>query len=258
LEGGRSVLLADVGAPPLPWHNPAGALSPLAIEFSSGAQRIFTSCGAPLREIPELDEAARMSAAHCTPVLDEGDAGKLRDSLLGRWLLGAPLAEGPDVAAQVERTAQGMLLDASHDAWLKPHGLLTHRRLFLSADGADLRGEDSFEAVPERATARELPFAIRFHLHPAITASMARDGLSVMLILPDRSGWSFSARNARLSLEESILMAGDGGPRRSMQIVLRGICPPIGCTVNWRLRKLSPTPPRRQKAAQESPALPLE
>ncbi len=261
LTGGNSVLLADVGAPPLPWHNPAGALSPLAIEFSSAGQRIFTSCGAPLREMPELDEAARMSAAHCTPVLGEGDAGKLHDSLLGRWLLGAPMAEGPCVSARLERAAPGMLLQAEHDGWRKTHGMMAQRRLFLATDGADLRGEDAFEPLQVPGGQVELPFTIRFHLHPAVKASMARDGLSVMLMLPDRSGWSFSARNARLALEESILMAGENGPRRSTQIVLHGICPAIGCTVNWRLKKISATSSRRRsprKASTQTPALPLD
>ncbi len=283
LARGGSVALMDVGAPPAPWHNAAGALSALALEFSVRGQRIITSCGAPLRDVAELREAARLSAAHSMPMLEHADAGELLSDTLSRWLgSGAALARGPVVATDVQEGDAGLVVEAAHDAWRAAHGLTARRRLFLSADGTDLRGEDSFlpadgqmpvaqeaEAGAGNAgdgyTGQAVPFIIRFHLYPGVRASLSRDGLSVVLMLPDRSGWVFTARNAKLALEESILLAGPGGPRRSVQMVLRGTCAPgCGAVVNWRLRRSSAakngrrgTPASRQQRRQEAVDTPL-
>ena len=265
LQQASTVAIVDVGTPATPLSNPSAALSPLALEFSARGQRIITSCGAPWRAMPELDMAARLSAAHSLPQVAEEDAGELRESGLAARLTGQPVASGPSVEAQVRGSREGMLLEAAHGAWLATHGLRTRRSLFLSADGNDLRGEDAFlPAAPDAARPEEAatPFTIRFHLHPSVRASMARDGLSVMLLLPDRSAWVFTARNARMELEESILLAGRRGPRRSSQIVLRGQCGQHGCQVNWRLRRSEARPdkhrPRRKADDGATLTLPLQ
>ncbi len=238
LARGASVLVADVGAPPAPQHFSRGALSALAFEFSSGGARIFTSCGAPVAPHRELDTAARTTAAHCAPVLNDEDAGVLMDTMVSRLLAEAPLAAGPAVSSRVGETAEGVFLHAAHEAWRGRHGLVVARRLFLSADGHDLRGEDIFEPAEDARTAGDgVPFTIRFHLHPAARPSLSRDGRSVLIVLPDRSAWTFGAAGTRLALEESLFMSGEPGVRRTMQIVLRGTCPVEGRRVRWRLRR---------------------
>ena len=238
LARGKAVLIADVGGTPSPAENLAAALSALAMEFSHHGQRIITSCGAPFAPEPELDTAARMSAAHSMPVLADQDAGVLVDNGLARRLFDAPPARGPEVSAALTSSDMGVLLEAEHDAWAGAFGFITKRRLFLSADGEDLRGEDSFLPV-EGARPQATTFTIRFHLHPAVTATLSRDGRSVMLKLPDRSGWTFTARNAALALEESLFMADPHGLRRTKQVVLRGACPEGGCAVQWKLARIA-------------------
>ncbi len=262
LARGASVLIADVGAPPPPQHFPTGALSALGIEFSNNGTRIFTSCGAPMRPHEELDMATRLSAAHCLPLLNDEDAGVLMDNVITRLLADAPLAAGPDVAAQVRAAEEGIRLEAAHEAWAGRHGFITRRKVFLSSDGRDLRGEDTFEPAAG-ATRREVPFTIRFHLHPAARPSMSRDGRSVLIVLPDRSAWTFGASGARLALEESLFMADEQGIRRTMQIVLHGTCPTQGCRVGWRLHRSDVKYPRagaggrKARASTHDPALPL-
>ena len=257
-----AVALVDVGAPPPLLANAHGALSPLALEFSVAGKRIITSCGLPWRADEELDNAARASAAHSMPVLMDEDAGQMLSNGIIRRLLGSSAVSGPPVQAELQQAAEGILLSATHDAWAHRYGFSTHRRLFLSSDGRDLRGEDAFlpaqgSTAPSAATPPT--FCIRFHLHPGVRATLARDGACVMLMLPDRSGWLFSARGATLSLEESMLLAGRHGPRRSVQIVLRGTCSPEGCRINWRLRQQGEgRKPRRRAKHTSAPALPLQ
>lgn len=58
-----------------------------------------------------------------------------------------------------------------------------------------------------------------------------------MLLLPDRSGWHFSAKGARLSLEDSVYLVDRPSPQRTLQIVLSGFAA-RGHKVNWAFKKL--------------------
>ena len=64
-------------------------------------------------------------------------------------------------------------------------------------------------------------FALRFHLHPSVKASRLSDARGVMLVLPNRDVWTFEALDDKVSLEDSVFLAGNDGPRRSAQIVIR-------------------------------------
>jgi uncharacterized heparinase superfamily protein len=66
-------------------------------------------------------------------------------------------------------------------------------------------------------------YAIRFHLHPNVQASLTQDGQAVLLRLPSGTGWKFRHEGAgALALEPSIY-SGDGAmQRRSLQLVLHG------------------------------------
>ena len=79
------------------------------------------------------------------------------------------------------------------------------------------------------------PYAIRFHLHPAVVASVQGNGEAVLLRLPS-GGWRLRAEGAKVSLEESIYLGG-ADPRRSEQVVLTG--PQDGPQhVKWAITKV--------------------
>ena len=61
-------------------------------------------------------------------------------------------------------------------------------------------------------------FALRFHLHPAVVASLQQDEAGVLLRLPSGVGWRLRAKGARVAIEESIFLAAE--PRRSQQDAL--------------------------------------
>ena len=89
------------------------------------------------------------------------------------------------------------------------------RRLYLAESGEDVRGEDSVEAAGPQ------PYTVRFHLHPAVDASLQQDGEAVLLRLPSGTGWRLRAEGARMTLEESLYLGG-AEPRRAEQVVLTG------------------------------------
>jgi uncharacterized heparinase superfamily protein len=43
-----------------------------------------------------------------------------------------------------------------------------------------------------------------------------------MLMTPSKEVWTFSAYNDQVELEDSVYLAGSEGPRRTLQLVIRG------------------------------------
>jgi uncharacterized heparinase superfamily protein len=91
-----------------------------------------------------------------------------------------------------------------------------------SQDGARLDGEDTLTPAPGgKIKGNESDYALRFHLHPSVKASRLSDARGVMLVLPNRDVWTFEALDDKVDLEDSVFLAGNDGPRRTAQIVIR-------------------------------------
>ena len=135
----------------------------------------------------------------------------------------------------VSDVVQDVLIEASHDGYDDTVGLVHRRLLYVSGDGGDIRGEDILIRSPQAAMRGGHSFAVRFHLHPGVRASLAAGGDSVILRLPSGDGWRFRAAGGRPQLEESVYLGAPGAPRRCQQIVVRGAVNGDGATVKWRL-----------------------
>jgi uncharacterized heparinase superfamily protein len=233
LEAGRAVLVMDVGPPPtgpalLKAH--AGALS---FEFADAAQPLFINCGSdaehPSLVSPALRAAVRRTAAHTTLTL----AGQDQTLFAADGRLGKGITE---VVATRQENEQGSWLDGAHDGYAARFGLRHRRRLFLKANGMDLRGEDRLEPVRSVKAAGPFRIDVRFHLAPAITAVATQGGAGVALKLPSGAAWMFRAQGAVVTLEESIAITR-AGSRKTMQIVLSAAATAQGGVVIWSLRR---------------------
>jgi uncharacterized heparinase superfamily protein len=243
LTQGSALAIADIG-------NDGLCKSPLAFEFSDGPHRIVVNCGLPSSESGKWLAAACQQAAHSTasPLECEAPAG---GRFLDRWLHPSPRMPKPRATGRVTQSEHGLLLRAIDHAFGGRPGDLHERDMFLSAGGSDLRGDDRFLDGAVRGESREQAVAIRFHLHPSAKATLSQDGTSVMLILPNKSGWRFSAKGGALSLEESVYLLGSSSPRNTQQIVIRG-----GRQINWAFKRIERRSPKfRNEPA--SPELPL-
>jgi uncharacterized heparinase superfamily protein len=255
---GASKLIMDVGRPPAPGLNTGASSDPLAIEFSDGPHRIVVNCGAPATPGSGWDQVARKTAAHSTVCLDDRSAGLILADRLTRSVFGTPAVIGPgEIGAKLEHDKQGSMIDAGHDGYLMDYGVLHQRRLFLSACGCDLRGEDRFIADLENpGNLVSVPFAARFHLHPAVKATLSMDASSVVLMLPSKTGWRFSARGGRLKLEDSIYLPGAGGTRKTKQIVVEGVTGRPD-RIQWAFKKIAKRKATPASNATATPQLPL-
>jgi len=237
LERGDTILIADVGSPPplaMASEAQAGALS---FEMTTRNRLLFVNCGFPGPADQDWSAVARATASHTTLTLSESSSSRLvRHPELEEMVSGPPI-RGPDlVASKLGLEGNSIVLAASHDGYVKRFGLMHARRLAVSGDGKVVEGVDRLE--PPRGQLRlkhDLPYAIRFHLHPDCKVSVvAGDASMCRITLGDGRLWAFSADGGELSLEESLYFVDSAGPRPTLQIVLRGTT--FGETqLRWRL-----------------------
>lgn len=235
LAASRTLVIVDTGAPPAARREPAPGGLPrgadrfahagtLAFEMSVGRDRVIVNCGAAPAAEGEWRDALRATAAHSTLVLADTNSSELRPEGLGRRV--------ETVECERAEASGAQWLDATHDGWLRQFGVRHRRRLYLSDSGDDLRGEDELEVTGEIAPPG---FTLRFHLHPAVVASLQQDEAGVLLRLPSGAGWRLRAKGARVAIEESIFLSAE--PRRSQQVALHA---EAGATsVQWAISRLS-------------------
>jgi uncharacterized heparinase superfamily protein len=178
-----------------------------ALEFSHGTDRLFTSIGAQSDAPPSRFAAPGVSAysapsnglaklVDAEPILrEQGDGASL---LTFQWRTQKPDAR-----------------------W--------RRRVFLSADGKDMRGEDTAIASPKS------PAMLAFHLHTGSDAIQLDDG-GILIRARSGQGWRFrSDIRARLAAEP--YRGRPGQPAASARIELPMTVSSAGAeTVRWSLR----------------------
>ncbi len=207
LQAGKSAVLIDAGAPPARGLDRLAHAGTLSFEMSVGRERMIVNCGEAALGAPAWRDAMRATAAHSTLVIADTSSSELLAEGLGRR---------PENVELHRQEANGAhWLEMSHDGWKRPFGAVHHRRLYISETGEDVRGEDSIEAE------RGLGYAVRFHLHPSVDASLQQDGEAALLRLPSGAGWRLRAEGAHMAMEESVYLGG-AELRRSEQIVLTG------------------------------------
>lgn len=226
LAAGRTLIIADVGAPPPPHVYPAHA-GLLAFEMSDGRDRIVVNCGGYIGDDAGWRSAMRSTAAHSTLTLAETNAAERTDRLWRR-------AHRPRIDAERRETDGALWLDAHHDGYRARFGLTHERRLYLDATGCDVRGEDVLTGKAQGK--RALPFSVRFHLHPNVMATPAEDGRSVLLRTPG-GGWRFMAVGGTINLEDSTYLGQSDVPQQSRQIVVAGEATANGGRVKWAFKR---------------------
>ncbi|MCW8861406.1 MAG: heparinase II/III family protein, partial [Rhodospirillales bacterium] len=199
VRGGRNLMIVDCGGPSAGddgFH--AGALS---FELSLGKHRLVVNCGSHFDAGSEWRGVLRGTAGHSTLTVNEDDITPLD---------APPHGERRQIKVTCDRrqTDGNTLLQMSHDGYRDRYGLMHHRDLYLSATGDDLRGKDELRG-PGRGV-----YAIRFHLHPDVTASLVKGGSAVLLRMHG-GGWRFRAAGGTISLRDSIYLGDGRRPRRT-------------------------------------------
>ena len=258
IDAGNAALLMDTGKPPPLPVSQEGHAGCLSFELSWKQHRLVVNCGLPAVNKENWRQVARATPAHSTVIFNDTSSCRFFDSMR-RLLGGIPIISGPhDVQIARDDDAGGVTLRASHDGYAPDFGVIHTRLVRLSADGGALDGEDSFRPAdghtfPAKAADE---YAIRFHLHPAVKANRLSDGRGVILLLPDKDVWSFATMGEQVQIEESVYLAGQDGPRRTVQIVIYGDARETPA-VRWSLRHTPPIATHTRAGRTEEPELPL-
>jgi uncharacterized heparinase superfamily protein len=232
LTAGTSLVLVDAGSPPGRGMDGSAHAGTLSFEMSAAHERLVVNCGVYPGAVPEWKRFMRFTAAHSTAVVDDTNSTEITDHGSLEYRAGNVLVDRAD-----DQGAQW--LDMSHDGYRSLYGIIHRRRLWLSADGGDLRGEDMFTGPDGRmVTVPDRRFIVRFHLHPTVKATLAQSGQAVLMRLPSGRGWRLRASGAGVGLAESIYLGEDGRHRRTEQIVLVGQIPAEGAAVKWALTRM--------------------
>lgn len=227
VAAGKTVIIADAGAPPphgFDAHAHAGTLS---FEMSHGGERIIVNCGAhPVA--PEWRAVQGATAAHSTLVVDDINSSMLLP-------FGGLALTPKSVLARREATEAGQWLDLRHNGYEEPFGLVHRRRLFLSADGNELMGEETLAGRGGNS------FALRFHLHPSVQVSVTQNGQAAFLKLPGGTAgggaWRLRVQGGDLNLADSIYLGNKGQVRRSQQLLVLGLIEGDETQIKWALQK---------------------
>ncbi|WP_421996279.1 heparinase II/III family protein [Reyranella sp.] len=232
LSAGTSLVIADAGSPPGRGMDGIAHAGTLSFEMSAAHERLIVNCGTHPGAPREWRHFMRYSAAHSTAIVDDTNSTEITDHGSLEYRAGNVVVDRAD-------SDGAQWLDMMHDGYRSLYGIIHRRRLWLSPDGGDLRGEDTFAGYEGRAvTVPDRRFIVRFHLHPSVKATLAQSGQAVLMRLPSGRGWRLRASGAGIGLAESIYLGEEGRVRRTEQIVLVGQVPAEGTTVKWALTRM--------------------
>jgi uncharacterized heparinase superfamily protein len=231
-----TIVVLDAAPPPSQKMAARGSASTLAFELSDGAQRIVVNCGGPgplPTDLPdELVQGLASTAAHSTLVLADTNSTNIQgDGSLGRGV--------EDVTIERSEDNDASRLEASHDGYVRTFGLVHKRSLMLGNDGKELRGADQLIAKGRKRIRESAPYAVRFHLAPAIEVTKTADGMGAILRSRGVPPWNFRCRGGSLIVEESLWIDGRGRPQPSVQLVVVGEVSALGGEIGWQFRRTS-------------------
>ena len=130
------------------------------------------------------------------------------------------------------------------------------RAAISGCDDSSLVGPHQNVSRLPRIKGNDTDYVLRFHLHPLVKASRLSDGHGVMLMLPNRQVWTFTAYEDRVELEESVYLAASDGARRTVQIVIYGEARKLA-RVHWTFAQVERPEAGSRRDAEMEPELPL-
>lgn len=218
----RALLLFDAAAPPphIAGTKPHSGL--LSFEFSHARDRLISNCGASRRMGGNWATALSSVSAHSTLCL----GGK------------EPAASA---AVSVSRNEQdgAIWFEAEHDGWRAAYNRIYRRRLYLSAGGEDLRGEEIVSEGANPTNGMPVEAVLRLHLHPGMHASLLGSGDTVILKTSSGQGWRWRGMGGVVRLEDSVYLGVGGDVRRTQQIVMAGSAGTEPLVFKWALTKIN-------------------
>ena len=262
LTAGRTTLIADADSPPGGDASADGHASTLGFELTSGRRPVIVNCGSGARFGDEWRRASRATPSHSTMMIEGVSSSHLAPQKRSRHEEELLIVIPTIVQGNTFDTTEGRRLEMSQNGYQPTHGLTHGRILDLSIDGRAVDGEDILatlddadKAIFDKLRPVGVPYAVRFHLHPDVDASLDMGGTTVAMRLKSGEVWVFQHDGkAKLSLSPSVyLQNGRLRPRPTQQVVLSGTTMAYATRVRWSLAKAQDTPNAVRDLVQADP-----
>lgn len=223
LEGGKTIVLADVGSTPRdPWRAAAHA-GMLSFEMSLGRAPLVANGGVDCSDDAAAAAAARATVNASTLVL--GHQSSL--PLTGSVDAGGKFEDGLG-----DESAGAIAVEAHHAGYRSRFGLVHQRRLALTPDGRRLDGSDRLAGSAERLAAGT-PYAVYFRLHPSVRVDLDASG-EVRLAAANGMRARYKAEQGITAIERATFLAGQTGPIPCMAIVVHARTS-VTDTIDWHI-----------------------
>jgi len=229
LNCGPTVLICDIGPAPAPSLSTNAHAGFLSFEMSSANCPMIVNCGSPSLDHEDWRPFARSTAAHSTLSFEESSSAQFtaQGANGSRVALDSPLTGPANAQAALADQGDNFRIKGSHDGYMADFGVSHARQFLVAPTGLLISSEDKLSAPrglqsPDGALIAG-DYAIRFHVHPSVRATLATDGQSAMLVLKNGETWRISSNAPETRIEESVFLADARGPQPTSQVVLGGV-----------------------------------
>jgi len=267
LSAGRTSIVIDAAAPPTGPISVNAHASTLAFELTSGRRPLVVNCGSGQTFGEDWRRAGRATPSHTTLCI-EGYSSSRLGAPSGQVTSQQELLDDvpTDVQCHFSDLHDGKRVELSHNGYRSTHGLTHARTIDLAQDGRGMVGEDflttltdsdkkRFDKAIDETSLQGVPYALRFHLHPEVDATVDMGGAAISMALKSGEIWILRHDgHANLALEPSVYLEnGRLKPRPSQQVVLSGRTMAYATRVRWSLAKAQDTPDSVRDFATDDP-----
>ncbi len=267
LSGGRTSLVLDGAVPPTGAASGAAHASTLALEITSGRQPLIVNCGSGAEFGEDWEQAGRATPSHSVLGLNGVSSARLGPEVLTPAGPRRLFKSAPErVVTQLVSGEGASGIDARHDGY-RAYGLTLARRVELAQDGKLVTGEETltaphpqdqalFTAAIGKTGLDGIGYALRFHLHPDVDASIDLGGSAVSLVMRSGEIWVLRYEGpVKIALEPSVFLEkGRLKPRATKQVVLSGAAMDYATRIRWSLTMAQEAPKRGRARWEEDAA----
>ena len=221
----------DVGSNPntkLSSNYQAGALS---FEIVSNGKKLISNCGYFQKVDHQLNEIYKSSAVHSTLIVDDKSSCNF-NKVSGKK---SKINQGLRILKKkIVYEKNYWKVNASHDGYLKPHGIIHEREIEFYPEQLKFIGHDK---IISNKSIKNLKFEIRFHLEPNVKVMRTQDGKSILIDL-DGEGWKFSSENSMMNIDKGLYFGKKNSFTDNENIFISGMTNEENQTIRWEIIKL--------------------
>ena len=194
-------------------------------------EKVITNSGYFQDYKHQLNIISKSTATHSTLVLDNTSCVRFEKHKNGNMFVSKQFKI---LEKEIKSEKNYWYIKASHDAYLKPYGVIHERQLSYFHDNNKLKGCDKLIKVKKF---KSCGFAIRFHLLPQINLTKLLNKESI-LIESKNAGWKFTCKNHKIDIETGLYFGMKNKFLENKNIIITGLTNPDEQNIFWEISKI--------------------